>query len=93
MIGLVGLVGFLSGSSSSRGNSARQAQLRSLVDQSAWSRRAAELARIPCREGGVDVLALPHAECTLLIDGDALSVAETNADIGVVAIYKSPGSG
>lgn len=71
----------------------QQAQLKSLADQSAASRRAAELARIQYREGGIDFLVLLDAERTLLTAEDALSVAETGVNTNVVAIYKALGGG
>jgi multidrug efflux system outer membrane protein len=71
----------------------QQAQLKSLADQSAASRRAAELARIQYKEGGIDFLVLLDAERTLLAAEDALSVAETGVNTDVVAIYKALGGG
>lgn len=71
----------------------QQAQLNSLTDQAAASRRAAELARIQYREGGIDFLVLLDAERTLLAAEDALTVAETGVNTDVVAIYKALGGG
>ncbi|USQ95587.1 efflux transporter outer membrane subunit [Caulobacter sp. RL271] len=71
----------------------QQAQLKSLTDQAAASRRAAELARIQYKEGGIDFLVLLDAERTLLAAEDALSVAETGVNTDVVAIYKALGGG
>lgn len=71
----------------------QQAQLSSLTDQAAASRRAAELARIQYKEGGIDFLVLLDAERTLLAAEDALSVAETGVNTDVVAIYKALGGG
>lgn len=71
----------------------QQAQLNSLTDQAAASRRAAELARIQYKEGGIDFLVLLDAERTLLAAEDALSVAETAVNTDVVAIYKALGGG
>lgn len=71
----------------------QQAQLKSLADQAAASRRAAELARIQYREGGIDFLVLLDAERTLLAAEDALTVAETGVNTDVVAIYKALGGG
>ena len=71
----------------------QQAQLKSLAGQAAASRRAAELARIQYREGGIDFLVLLDAERTLLAAEDALSVAETGVNTDVVAIYKALGGG
>jgi multidrug efflux system outer membrane protein len=71
----------------------RQAQLRSLNDQAAASRRAAELARLRYREGVVDFLVLLDAERTLLAAEDAVSVAETGVNTDVAAVYKALGGG
>jgi multidrug efflux system outer membrane protein len=71
----------------------QQAQLKSLADQASASRRAAELARIQYREGGIDFLVLLDAERTLLAAEDALTVAETGVNTDVVAIYKALGGG
>lgn len=71
----------------------QQARLSSLTDQAAASRRAAELARIQYKEGGIDFLVLLDAERTLLAAEDALSVAETGVNTDVVAIYKALGGG
>ncbi|PXA84936.1 RND transporter, partial [Caulobacter sp. D4A] len=71
----------------------RQARLASLADQAAASRRAAELARIQYKEGGIDFLVLLDAERTLLSAEDALTVAETGVNTDVVAIYKALGGG
>ena len=71
----------------------RQARLKSLADQAAASRRAAELARIQYKEGGIDFLVLLDAERTLLAAEDALTVAETGVNTDVVAIYKALGGG
>lgn len=71
----------------------RQAQLRSLNDQAAASRRAAELARLRYREGGLDFLVLLDAERTLLAAEDAVSVAETGVNTDVAAVYKALGGG
>ena len=67
----------------------QQAQLKSLTDQAAASRRAAELARVQYKEGGIDFLVLLDAERTLLAAEDALTVAETGVNTDVVAIYKA----
>lgn len=71
----------------------RQAQLRSLTDQAAASRRAAELARVRYREGVIDFLVLLDAERTLLAAEDAVSVAETGVNTDVAAVYKALGGG
>ncbi|CAN7246858.1 efflux transporter outer membrane subunit [Caulobacter sp. LjRoot300] len=71
----------------------QQAQLVSLTNQAAASRRAAELARIQYKEGGIDFLVLLDAERTLLAAEDSLTVAETGVNTNVVAIYKALGGG
>lgn len=73
--------------------SQQQARLKSLTDQAAASRRAAELARVQYREGGIDFLVLLDAERTLLAAEDSLTVAETSVNTDVVAIYKALGGG
>ncbi len=69
----------------------RQAQLRSLTDQATASRKAAELARVRYREGLIDFLVLLDAERTLLSAEDAVSVAETQVNTDVAAVYKALG--
>ncbi|MFN3514685.1 MAG: efflux transporter outer membrane subunit [Phenylobacterium sp.] len=71
----------------------RQAQLRSLTEQAAASRRAAELARIRYREGEIDFLVLLDAERTLLAAEDGLSLAQTALNTDVAALYKALGGG
>jgi len=71
----------------------QQAQVRSLTDQAAASRRAAELARIQYKEGGIDFLVLLDSERTQLAAEDSLSVAETGVNTAVVGIYKALGGG
>lgn len=71
----------------------RQAQLRSLTDQATASRRAAELARVRYTEGVIDFLVLLDAERTLLAAEDAVSVAETQVNTDVAAVYKALGGG
>ena len=71
----------------------QQAQLVSLTNQAAASRRAAELARIQYKEGGIDFLVLLDAERTLLAAEDSMTVAETGVNTNVVAIYKALGGG
>ncbi|WP_312163270.1 efflux transporter outer membrane subunit [Phenylobacterium sp.] len=73
--------------------SQRQAQLKSLTEQAAASRRAAELARVRYREGVLDFLVLLDAERTLLAAEDAVSVAETGVNTDVAALYKALGGG
>ena len=69
----------------------QQMQIRSLAQQVEASRRAAELTRLRYKEGTIDFLVLLDAERTQLSAEDALSVAETGANTGVVAIYKALG--
>lgn len=71
----------------------QQAQVRSLTDQAAASRRAADLARIQYKEGGIDFLVLLDSERTQLAAEDSLSIAETGVNTSVVAIYKALGGG
>jgi multidrug efflux system outer membrane protein len=71
----------------------QQTQLRSLAEQVDASRRAADLARARYREGTVDFLVLLDAQRTQLAAEDALSVAETDINTDVVAIYKALGGG
>ncbi|WP_419320459.1 hypothetical protein ACN2C7_05915 [Caulobacter sp. ErkDOM-E] len=66
---------------------------RSLAEQSAASRGAAELVRIQYREGGVDFLVLPNAERTPLVADDTLCVAGISVNTDVVATYKARGRG
>lgn len=73
--------------------SQQQAQLKSLVDQAAASRRAAQLARIRYKEGTIDFLVLLDAERTLIEADDSVSVAETAVNTDVAAIYKALGGG
>ncbi|HEX4710148.1 efflux transporter outer membrane subunit [Phenylobacterium sp.] len=69
----------------------RQTQVVSLVEQVAASRRAAELAHIRYQEGRIDFLRVLDAERTRLEAEDALSAAQTDANLDVVAIYKALG--
>ena len=73
----------------------RQQQLRivSLSQQVQSSRSAAGLARIRYKEGGIDFLVLLDAERTRLAAEDALTLAQTDANTDVVAIYKALGGG
>lgn len=73
--------------------SQRQAQLRSLTQQAAASRRAAELARVRYKEGVLDFLVLLDAERTLLAAEDAVAAAETGVNTDVAAVYKALGGG
>jgi multidrug efflux system outer membrane protein len=71
--------------------STRQSQLKSLVEQAAASRRAAELADVRYREGAADFLVLLDAERTQLDAEDAVAEAESQVNVSVVAIYKALG--
>lgn len=69
----------------------RQVQLRSLGEQVAASRRAAELADLQYREGTADFLVLLDAQRTQLEAEDALAQSESAVNVAVVAIYKALG--
>jgi multidrug efflux system outer membrane protein len=69
----------------------RQAQVVSLAQQVNASRRAAELAHIRFKEGRIDFLRVLDAERTRLEAEDALTAAQTAANVDVVAIYKALG--
>jgi len=71
--------------------SKRQLQLRSLGEQVAASRRAAELADLQFREGTADFLVLLDAQRTQLEAEDALAQSESAVNVAVVAIYKALG--
>ena len=71
----------------------RQSQLRSLTEQAAASRRAAELARVRYKEGALDFLVLLDAERTVLAAEDAVALAETGVNTDVAALYKALGGG
>ena len=76
-------------------NAYRQQQLRlvSLAEQAKASGEAADLARIRYKEGDIDFLVLLDAERTELAAEDALTAAETDAKVDIVAIYKALGGG
>ncbi len=69
----------------------RQAQTARLAEQVAAARKAADLARIRYREGGIDFLRVLDADRGQLEAEDALSQAQTAANTDVVAIYKALG--
>jgi len=69
----------------------QQARLKSLSEQAAASRRAADLAATQYREGVADFLVLLDAERTQLEAEDSLAQAETGVNVSVVAIYKALG--
>jgi multidrug efflux system outer membrane protein len=71
--------------------STQQAQLKSLAEQAAASRRAADLAATQYREGVADFLVLLDAQRTQLDAEDAVAQAETAVNVSVVAIYKALG--
>jgi outer membrane protein, multidrug efflux system len=71
--------------------STRQAQLKSLTEQAAASRRAADLAETQYREGVADFLVLLDAQRTQLDAEDSVAQAETAVNVAVVAIYKALG--
>jgi multidrug efflux system outer membrane protein len=67
--------------------SKRQLQLKSLSEQAAASRRAAELAGVQFREGVADFLVLLDAQRTQLDAEDSVAQSETAVNVAVVAIY------
>jgi multidrug efflux system outer membrane protein len=69
----------------------RQVQVVSLSQQVAAARRAAELAHIRYKEGGIDFLRVLDAERTRLEAEDSLAAAQTAANVDVVSIYKALG--
>jgi multidrug efflux system outer membrane protein len=69
----------------------RQSEVASLAEQVAASRRAADLAHIRYKEGGIDFLRVLDAERTRLEAEDSLTQAEADANIDVVSIYKALG--
>jgi len=71
--------------------STRQEQLKSLTEQAAASRRAADLAETQYREGVADFLVLLDAQRTQLDAEDSVAQAETAVNVAVVAIYKALG--
>jgi multidrug efflux system outer membrane protein len=71
----------------------RQAQVVSLTQQVAASRRAAVLAHIRYTEGRIDFLRVLDAERTRLGAEDDLTRAQTGANVDVVSIYKALGGG
>ncbi|MBS0373772.1 MAG: efflux transporter outer membrane subunit [Proteobacteria bacterium] len=69
----------------------RQLQLRSLGEQAAASRHAAELADLQFREGSADFLVLLDAQRTQLEAEDALAQSEAAVNVAAVAVYKALG--
>jgi outer membrane protein, multidrug efflux system len=73
------------------GYGTQEARLASVIDQAQASRRAEQLAEIQYREGSINFLVLLDAQRTLLQAEDDLAQAETAANTGAVAVYKSLG--
>ncbi|HEX4182233.1 MAG TPA: TolC family protein [Caulobacteraceae bacterium] len=69
----------------------RQLKVVSLSQQVEAARRAAELAHIRYKEGRIDFLRVLDAERTRLEAEDALTQAQTDANVDVVSIYKALG--
>lgn len=69
----------------------RQRQVVSLAQQVDAARRAAALAHIRYQEGRIDFLRVLDAERSRLEAEDALTLAQTNANVDVVSIYKALG--
>jgi len=67
--------------------------LNAVMQQTAASRDAAELARVQYREGALDFLRVLDAERSLLQAEDTLASAETRLNTAVVVIYKALGGG
>jgi multidrug efflux system outer membrane protein len=73
------------------GYGAQEARLASVLEQAQASRRAAQLAEIQYREGGINFLVLLDAQRTLLQAEDELAQAEAAANTSAVAVYKALG--
>jgi multidrug efflux system outer membrane protein len=71
--------------------SKQQVRLASVIEQADASRRAARLAEVQYREGGINFLVLLDAQRTLLQAEDAVAQAETGVNTGAVAVYKALG--
>jgi multidrug efflux system outer membrane protein len=69
----------------------QQVRLRSLLEQSAASRRAAELAALQYREGVTDFLTLLDAQRTQLAAENEVAETEGAVNVAVVDIYKALG--
>src|SRR6202034_3768358 len=69
----------------------QQVRLASVIEQADASRRAARLAEVQYREGGINFLVLLDAQRTLLQAEDAVAQAETGVNTGAVAVYKALG--
>ncbi len=70
-----------------------QLRLQRLVEASARSSRAAELAEVRYREGAAPYLSVLDAQRTLLRAQDAVAEAETASYTSLVALYKALGGG
>jgi multidrug efflux system outer membrane protein len=70
-----------------------RARLAATLREAQASRRAAELARVQYREGGLDFLRLLDAQRSALQAEDSLASAETDLNTSVVVIYKALGGG
>ncbi|SFQ56490.1 outer membrane protein, multidrug efflux system [Variovorax sp. OK605] len=70
-----------------------QLRLQRLVEASARSGRAAELAEVRYREGAAPYLSVLDAQRTLLRAQDAVAEAETASFTSLVALYKALGGG
>jgi multidrug efflux system outer membrane protein len=75
------------------GYAQNRVRLAAVVDEAAQSRRAADLARVQCREGALDFLRLLDAQRSVLQAEDAVATAETDLNTSVVTIYKALGGG
>jgi multidrug efflux system outer membrane protein len=73
------------------GYGTQKARLASVIEQAQASRRAEQLAEIQYREGSINFLILLDAQRTLLEAEDELAQAETAANTGAVAVFKSLG--
>jgi len=73
------------------GYGTQEARLASVIEQAQASRRAEQLAEIQYREGSINFLVLLDAQRTLLQAEDELAQAETAANTGAVAVFKSLG--
>jgi multidrug efflux system outer membrane protein len=73
-------------------NYSRQiSRLSSVTEQAEASRRAAQLAAIQYREGGINFLVLLDAQRTQLQAEDEVAQAETAVNTSAVAVYKALG--
>lgn len=73
------------------GYGTQEERLASVIEQAQASRRAEQLAEIQYREGSINFLVLLDAQRTLLQAEDELAQAETAANTGAVAVFKSLG--